>query len=138
MSQKTLRDLAKFGSGLVTADLATNLWFAYSGLLPITTLGITVTESMVWPAIVFDVALLGVLIHYGWHVGTIPALRERSYFTLVGLVFGAVAVVHFARVFFAMDLVVMGWAAPHWLSWIATVVTAYLAYMSFRLAVRRS
>lgn len=137
MSQSTLRDWAKFGAGLMVADLATNIWFAYSGLLPFATMGITITENMIWPAIVFDAAILGMLIHYGWHVGSIPALRERSYLLLVGFIFTAVAVVHFARILFGFDIVFVDWTAPHWLSWIGSVVTAYLAYMSFRLAVRR-
>lgn len=137
MSHKNLRDLAKFGSGLIAADLATNIWFLYSGLLPVTTMGITVTETMLWPAIVFDVAALAFLFHYGWNIGNIPSLRERSYLTLAGLVFGAVAVVHFARILFDIDISIMGWAAPHWLSWIAVAVTTYLSYMSFRLMIRR-
>lgn len=136
MHHRNLRELAKFGSGLVAADLATTLWFAYSGLLPITTLGITVTESMVWPAIVFDVAMLALLVHFGWRIGDIPSLRERTYLLFAGLVFGIVALAHFARILFDMDLVVMGWEAPHWLSWTATAVTAYLAYMSLHLAAR--
>ena len=137
MSQKTLHELAKFGSGLVAADLAATLWFAYSGLLPITFFGITFTENMIWPAIVFDTALLGVLIHYGWNIGKIPALRERSYLLIAGTVFGIVALAHFWRIFFAIDLIVLDWVIPHWISWTATIVTAYLSYMSFHLAVRR-
>lgn len=137
MSHKNLRDLAKFGSGLIAADLATTIWFAYSGLLPITSMGITFTETMIWPAIIFDTALLGLLIHYGWNIGTIPALRERTYYLMVGFVFTIVAIVHFARILFDMDLVFMNWEAPHWLSWIATGVTTYLAYMSFHMSVKR-
>lgn len=137
MSQKNLRDLAKFASGAVTADLATSIWLAYSGLLPFTTLGITITEPMIWPAIVFDAALLGFLIHYGWHIGTIPAIRERSYFLVAGLIFGTVAVVHFARILFNIDIVFYEWSAPHWISWIASIVTVYLSYMSFHLALRK-
>lgn len=136
MSHKTIRDLAKFGSGVVAADLATSIWLAYSGLLPFTTMGITVTEAMIWPAIVFDVAALAFLVHYGWKIGEIPSLRERGYLFLAGLVFGAIAVVHFARILFDIDVAVMGFAAPHWISWTASVVTAYLSYMSFHLAAR--
>jgi len=137
MSQKTLRELAKFGSGLVAADLATVIWFAYSGLLPITSFGITFDEAMIWPAIIFDAALLVVLVHYSWHIGKIPALRERTYLTIAGIIFGIVAAAHFARVLFQIDLSIMDWTAPHWLSWIAVIATTYLCYMSFRLAIRR-
>ena len=136
MSHKTIRDLAKFGSGVVAADLATSIWLAYSGLLPFTTIGITVTEQMIWPAIVFDVAALAFLVHYGWKIGDIPSLRERAYLFIAGLVFGAIAIVHFARILFDVDIAVMGFEAPHWISWTASAVSVYLSYMSFHLAAR--
>ncbi len=136
MHHRNLREIAKFASGLVAADLATNIWFAYSGLLPITTMGVTVTETMIWPAIVFDVAALAFLVHYAWRIGDIPSLRERGYMLLAGLVFAVVAIVHFGRVLFDVDVAVMGWEAPHWISWTASAVAAYLAYMSFHLAAR--
>jgi hypothetical protein len=136
MHHRSLRELAKFASGLVAADLATTLWFAYSGLLPVTTMGITMTETMVWPAIVFDAAALAFLVHYGWRIGDIPSLRERSYLLLAGLVFAAVAIVHFARILFDIDVNVMGYEAPHWISWTASIAAAYLSYMSLHLAAR--
>lgn len=137
MSHRTLRELAKFGSGLVAADLATTIWFVYSGLLPVTSFGVTFDETMIWPAIIFDAGLLAVLIHYGWHIGKIPALRERTYLMVAGTIFAVVAAAHFARILFSMDLTLMDWTAPHWLSWIAIVATTYLSYMSFHLAVKR-
>lgn len=136
MSHRTLHELAKFGSGVVAADLATNIWFLYSGLLPITTLGMTVTEAMLWPSVVFDIALLAMLVHYGWNIGHIPALRERSYLLLTGIVFGVVAVAHFAHVLFGLNINMFGYEVPHWLSWTASAVTAYFSYMSLRLATR--
>lgn len=137
MSHRTLRELAKFGSGLVAGDLATTIWFVYSGLLPITSLGVTFDETMIWPAIIFDAGLLIVLIHYAWHIGKIPVLRERSYLIIAGTIFGVVAAAHFSRIFFSMDLTLMDWTAPHWLSWIAILVSAYLCYMSIHLAAKR-
>lgn len=131
-----MHEVAKFASGVVAADLVTNIWFAYSGLLPLTIMGVTVTESMIWPSIVFDVAALAFLVHYGWKIGNIPSLRERSYLMLAGLVFGSIAAIHFAHVLFSIDVMVMGYEAPHWISWTASVVSAYLAYMSFRLATK--
>lgn len=136
MNHRTTREIAKFASGVVAADLATNIWFLYSGLLPVTTMGMTVSEAMLWPAIVFDVAALAFLVHYGWRVGDIPSLRERGYLLLAGLVFAGVAIVHFSRVLFNIDVNVMGFEAPHWISWTASAVSAYMAYMSFHLAAR--
>lgn len=136
MHHRNLRELAKFASGLVAADLISIIWFTYHGLLPISAFGATFTETMVWPAIAFDAALLGFLLHFAWRLGEIPALRERTYLLLVGIVFGIVALAHFARIFTGTDLIIMGWDVPHWLSWTASIVTAYLSYMSLHLAMR--
>jgi hypothetical protein len=136
MRHRTLHELAKFGAGLVTGDLIMNVWVAYMGYYPITFLGFTFTEGIVLPSVVFDAALILILIHYGWNIGKIPALRERTYLLLVGAIFAIVAAAHLVRVFYAIDLVIMGYAVPLWLSWIGTAVVAYLSYMSFRLALR--
>jgi len=136
MSNKTLHELAKFGSGLVAGDFIANAWIAYMGYYPIELFGWTFTADIVLPTLVFDAALFLILIHYGWHIGKIPALRERSYLILAGLVFSVITAAHLSRVFFGADLVIASWEIPHWLSWVGTMVAAYLAYMSFRLAAR--
>lgn len=136
MKHRTLHELAKFGAGLVTGDLIMNLWVAHMGYYPIDFLGFTFTEGIVLPTIIFDAALILILIHYGWNIGKIPALRERTYLMIVGIIFAIVAAAHLVRVFFAIDLMIMDYQVPLWLSWIGTAVVAYLSYMSFRLALR--
>lgn len=136
MSHKTLHEVAKFGAGLVAGDFIANAWIAYMGYYPIVFMGWTFTEDIVLPALVFDAALFLILVHYGWNIGKVPALRERTYLLIAGTVFSVVAAAHLFRVFVGADLVVMDWTIPLWLSWIGTALTAYLAYMSFRLATR--
>lgn len=136
MSHKTLHEVAKFGAGLVAGDFIANAWIAYMGYYPIVFMGWTFTEDIVLPALVFDAALFLILVHYGWNIGKVPALRERTYLLIAGTVFSVVAAAHLFRVFAGVDLVVMDWTMPLWLSWIGTALTAYLAYMSFRLATR--
>lgn len=136
MSHKNLHELAKFGAGLVAADFISIWWLTSHSLLPISFLGVMFTTDMVLPALVFDAALFLILVHYGWHIGKVPALRERSYLMIVGIIFALIAAAHLTRVFFGMDLVLMNWMVPHWLSWTAVIVTGYLSYMSFRLATR--
>ncbi len=113
-----------------------NMWVAYMGYYPVTFLGFTFTADIVAPTLVFDAALVLILIHYGWNIGKIPALRERTYLLVVGVAFAIVAAAHLVRVFFSIDLAIMGYSVPLWLSWIGTAVVAYLSYMSFRLALR--
>lgn len=136
MKHRTLHDLAKFGAGLVLGDFLALVWFATHGVFPIDFLGLTFTEEIIWPALVFDAALFLALVHYGWHVGKIPALRERTYLLVAGTVFGVVAAAHLLRVFVGVDVAIAGWAVPLWLSWVGTAVTAYLSYASLRLAFR--
>ncbi len=136
MKHSTLHELAKFGAGLVAGDFISIWWLQSQGFLPISFMGITFTSEMVIPALIFDAALFLILIHYGWHIGKIPALRERSYLMVAGVVFGVVAAAHFVRALFQMDLTLMNWMVPHWLSWTVVVVIGYLSYMSFRLAMR--
>jgi len=131
-----MQELAKFGSGLIAGDFIANAWFAYMGYYPIELFGWTFSSDIVLPALVFDAALFLILVHYGWHIGKIPALRERTYLLFVGLAFGVLTVAHLTRVFFGSELVILGWDVPLWLSWLGTAVAAYLSYMSFRLATR--
>ena len=96
----------------------------------------SVTSEMILPNIIFDVALFLMLVHYAWHVGKIPAMRERSYIFVAGCIFTLVAAMHLWRVFTGADLMIGDWDAPVWLSWFGVSVATYLAYMSFHLAAR--
>ena len=135
MRTHTLRELAKIGAGLVLGDFLALAWIAANNLLPMTFLGVTMMPSMVVPAMIFDASAFVILIHYGWRIGKTPTLREHTFLVMAGVVFGVVAIAHFMRVLFNMDLTLFGWQAPIWLSWIGTVAAAYLSYMSFHLAV---
>lgn len=134
MSPHTLREIAKFGAGLVAADFVWLLWFSQQKFASITFLGATFTHDIVGPGLVFDFALLLILVHYGWHAGKIPKVREHTYALLAGSLFTIVAAAHLWRIFTGADLVIMGWDAPIWLSWLGVVVTTYLAYLSFYFA----
>jgi len=136
MNHRHLHDIAKFAAGLVAADLLSLIWFAQTGLFPIHLFGIKFTSAVVAPGIIFDIALLIVLIHYGWHLGKIPRMRERTYLLVAGALFTIVAAAHILRLFAGTSVRVAGWSVPLWLSWIGVAVTVYLAYSSFIFATR--
>lgn len=136
MHRKRLQEIAKFAAGLVLGDFIALIWIANADLLPVEFLGRIITMDMLLPGLIFDAALFFILVHYGWNIGKIPALREKGYLLVAGTVFGVVAAAHLARVFMSTDMIIGGWALPIWLSWVGIAVTVYLAYMSFRLAVR--
>lgn len=137
MKRKTLQDLAKFGAGLVLGDFLSLLWLSSHGILPINFLGITFTETIVLPGLIFDTVLFIFLIHYGWHIGKIPAIREKNYLLFAGTLFSLVAAVHFIRIFFHSTFVIFDWTVPVWLSWFGVAVTTFLAYSSFRLLAKK-
>ncbi len=136
MKNASLHEIAKFASGIVAADFLWLLWFSQQHLKSINFFGMSVTSEMLLPNLIFDIALFIILVHYAWHVGKIPAMRERTYVFIAGCIFSFVAIIHIWRIFSGADLVIGEWDAPIWLSWFGVTVTTYLAYMSFHLAAR--
>lgn len=136
MRNHSLQEVAKFAAGVVAADFLWLLWFSQQHLQSIQFFGMSVTSDMLLPNLIFDIAMFLILVHYAWHIGKIPAMRERSYIFLAGCIFTLVAVMHLWRVFTGADLMIGNWDAPVWLSWFGLSVSTYLAYMSFHLAAR--
>ncbi|MDE2188337.1 MAG: hypothetical protein KGJ35_01255 [Patescibacteria group bacterium] len=132
-----LHEFAKFLSGLVLGDFICSWWLYAAKLLPVHFIGANITVGMIMPWMIFDAALFIVLVHYGWHIGKTPTLSRSTFFVLVGIILGAVALAHLIRLFFGVDIVIAGWTVPLWLSWIGTAVAAYLSYMSFHLSISK-
>ena len=135
MNKRSLQEVAKFAAGLVAADLVTLVWLSQAHLLPVHFMGVDFGASMVLPGVIFDLALLVMLVHYGWHIGKIPSPREHTYLLVAGIIFSVVAVAHLWRLFATGNLVLMGWVVPLWLSWFGVAIAAYMAYASFRFAM---
>lgn len=133
MRYNPLQELAKLAAGLAAADFFWLVWFSQSKLKSASFFGMTMTQDMVLPAMIFEVAVFLILVHYGWNIGRIPQLRERAYILIVGSVFTVVAVAHLYRIFASGDFVVLGWDTPVWLSWFGVMVATYLAYSSFHM-----
>ncbi|HEV7121743.1 MAG TPA: hypothetical protein VGN56_02880 [Candidatus Paceibacterota bacterium] len=137
MKHKMLHDAAKFLSGLVLGDFITLWWLSGTHALPVMFLGMTFTQASIAPGLIFDAALFLMLIYYGWHLGKMPAMRERTYHLIAGVIFGIVAIAHLLRVVSGSDFVILGWSVPLWLSWIGTAAAAFLSYMSLHLFLSR-
>lgn len=138
MKRAWLHEAAKFCAGLVAADFLTGWWFAsQTKLSTMTFLGVTVTKDMVGTWMLVDVFLFIFLIHYAWHVGKLPRVKERMYFVFAGAIFTVICIGHLARVITGADFILFGWYVPEFISWVGIVVTLYLAYASFHLAGRR-
>jgi hypothetical protein len=137
MRRAWLHEAAKFCAGLVTADFFTQWWLMSQPFDAAQFLCISVTKEMLGPAMLIDVFLFLILIHYAWHVGKLPRVKERVYFVFAGAIFTVVCLAHLARVLTGAEFVIFGWYVPVFLSWIGIVVSFYLAYASFHLAGRR-
>ena len=136
MKKQLLHELAKLGAGLVLGDFLAVLWILSQGSFPVTFYGAEFGIDTAAPIILFDIALFIILVHYGWHLGSTPRLRTHVYFLTVGVILGIVSPAHLVRIFTGIDIAILGWAVPLWVSYIGTLVAAYLSYMSFYLSMR--
>ena len=137
MKRAWLHEAAKFGAGLITADFLMLWWLSGQKFTSVSFLGFTITKGMVGPAMFIDVFFLLLLIHYAWHVGKIPRVKERLYYIVAGAAFTLILLGHLAHVLSGSDLVIFSWDVPVFVSWIGAIVTLYLAFASFQLASRR-
>ena len=136
MRNSSMHEIAKFAAGIVAAEFLWTLWFSQQGVASIGFLGLTFMQEMVLPTLIFDIALFIILVHYAWHIGKIPQMRERTYVLVAGCVFTVIAIAHIWRIFSGSELVLGGWSIPLWLSWFGIAVTTYLAYASFHFVTR--
>ncbi|MEK6709092.1 MAG: hypothetical protein AABZ64_00790 [Nitrospinota bacterium] len=61
-------------------------------------------------------------------------MTPRLYHQLTAATFAIVCLLHLARVLFGWEAVIGGWAAPMWLSWVAAVISGYLAWTGLRFS----
>jgi len=132
-----LRDIAKIAVGLFLADLLSVLWFGAAGFFPLTILGVTWTQSAILPIAAFDIGVIVLLVHFGWHTKLpVRSPSEKSLLMIAGIVFLIVALAHLLRIGLGLDLILGDFAVPVWLSWIGVFVAGYLSYSSFHFALR--
>ena len=61
-------------------------------------------------------------------------MNKKTYFLVSGIVFLAVATLHFLRNVMGWDAAIGGWAVPVWVSWATVVVAGFLAFTGLRLS----
>lgn len=135
--KQNLREAAKFLAGLVTGDFLVGVWYAAGKMIPFTFAGITFTAPVVAFWMVVDLVIIILLVHYAWHAEVHnPTMRQRNFFRVAGAIFAVVAAAHLLRALFSVSLVIGTWSFPFWLSWVAVLAAAFLAYTSFVFAAR--
>ncbi|MCI0350577.1 MAG: hypothetical protein L0Z53_14230 [Acidobacteriales bacterium] len=63
-------------------------------------------------------------------------MSSKSFALVAGIFFLVMALGHVLRLAFGVTAVVGGWTVPTWISIVAILVLAYLAYSGLRLARR--
>ena len=63
-------------------------------------------------------------------------MRQKTFSLVVGLTFLLIAVMHVLRLAFKWEVILNGWSVPMWVSAVAVVITAYLAFESLKLSRR--
>ena len=135
--KNNLREIAKFASGLMVGDFLVGVWLVMGKMLPIVFMGIMFTAPMVSVWMVFDILAIALLVYYGWHAEIhAPTIKQKNFFIGVGILLSIVAVALLLRAVFGTPLSIGLWVVPLWLSWVATIVTGFLAYTSFVFATK--
>jgi hypothetical protein len=63
-------------------------------------------------------------------------MSQKAFSLVVGLTFLLIAVMHVLRLALKWEVVLNGWSVPMWVSAVAIVVTAFLAFESLKLSRR--
>ena len=58
-------------------------------------------------------------------------MNSKSYFLLTAILFSIICLLQLSRIAFGWEAVIGGWSVPMWISWLAVVVTAVLAFFGF-------
>lgn len=133
-----LREIAKFASGLMFGDFLMGIWLMTSGMAQTKFMGITFAVPTIIAWMIFDIVVVAILVHYGWHAEVHnPTIKQRNFFIIIGILLSIVMIAHLLRALFNVNLSIGLWMVPIWLSWVAFVVTGFLAYTSFVFATKK-
>ena len=64
-------------------------------------------------------------------------MKEKQFFLWASVIFSFVAIVHGLRLFKSWDVVFGGWAVPMWVSGLAVILAAFMAYSAYKLGKKR-
>ena len=64
------------------------------------------------------------------------AMDQKTYLGVTAIIFIIISVLHLTRIFTGWEGSIGGWMVPQWISWVAFVVSGFLAYSGFNLSKR--
>lgn len=60
-------------------------------------------------------------------------MNQKSFYNITLIIFLLIALLHILRLAYGWSAIIAGFEIPLWVSGLATVISAYLAYSAFRL-----
>ena len=63
-------------------------------------------------------------------------MNQKTFSLVTGLIFLLIAVIHVLRLAFKWEAVLNGWVVPMWVSAVALLIAAYLAFEGLKLSRR--
>jgi hypothetical protein len=63
-------------------------------------------------------------------------MGQKTFSVVVGLIFLLIAIMHGLRLAFKWEVVLNGWSVPMWVSAVAFLIAAYLAFEALKLSKR--
>src|SRR6266566_7521144 len=63
-------------------------------------------------------------------------MSQKTFSVVAGLIFLLIAIMHGLRLAFRWEVVLNGWSVPMWVSVVAIVIAAYLAFEGLKLGRR--
>jgi len=60
-------------------------------------------------------------------------MSHKAYLSVTLTIFAFIALLHLLRIVFDLEVAIGGWSIPMWMSWVAFVIAAILAYSGFKL-----
>ena len=63
-------------------------------------------------------------------------MKQKTFSLATGLIFLVIAVLHVLRLAFKWEAVLNGWVVPMWVSALALLIAAYLAFEGLKLSRR--
>jgi len=64
-------------------------------------------------------------------------MNDKLFHLIAGTIFALVALLQALRIYMGWSVVIGGWSAPMWISWIAIVVAGGLSYFALTLKSHR-
>lgn len=61
-------------------------------------------------------------------------MNQKMFCAVTGIFFFLIALLHMLRIFYGWNAVIAGLTIPIWVSWIAVVLSLYLAYQGIALS----